>query len=727
MVNLKAKPYCLDDEQIKWVNDTIASMSDEEKVGQLFFQLTAGIDEEYLKTLVQKYHVGGCRYNNMPGQVVKMQNATLQKHAKVPVFIACNTETGGNGACFDGTNIASCIKIAATDNDDYAKALGKYSNEEAVSIGCNMAFAPICDIHYNWQNTEVVTRAFGNDHNRVARMALAYMQGAHEAGVACAAKHFPGNGQDFRDAHISNNLNEFGYDKWMETYGHVYKTLIDNGLDAIMGGHIMMREYMREINPDIKDDDLLPATLCPEIMTGLLRDKLGFNGMVVTDASHMVGMTDRMTRKQMLPTAINAGCDMFLFFNDPDEDFATMLNAYQTGVISQERMTEALTRILGLKAHMGMHKGVTIDMTAPVVLGKEETKKVVSAISHDAVTLVKYKDQGVLPLTPAKYKRIMIVHVKGAPGPMDDIIKMVMGGGNKKNPAEDLRDRLIEKVRALETPCDKCKAIVDEYLNTLEDGAANEKATKALIELLEGWAADGCEASKEILAEKNFLNKKSMWIFGGDGWAYDIGFGGLDHVLASGEDVNVMVFDTEVYSNTGGQASKASNIGQVAQFAAAGKAIGKKNLAEIAMSYGYVYVAQVAMGADMNQTLKAICEAEAYPGPSIIIGYAPCEMHGVKGGMTNCQAEMKKAVEAGYWNTFRFNPALKAEGKNPFSLDSKAPTGDYKSFITGETRYSRLQQQFPERAEELFDKAEAAAKAKYERLVKMVDLYATEE
>lgn len=460
MVNLKAKPYCLDDEQIKWVNDTIASMSDEEKVGQLFFQLTAGIDEEYLKTLVQKYHVGGCRYNNMPGQVVKMQNATLQKHAKVPVFIACNTETGGNGACFDGTNIASCIKIAATDNDEYARALGKYSNEEAVSIGCNMAFAPICDIHYNWQNTEVVTRAFGNDHNRVARMALAYMQGAHEAGVACAAKHFPGNGQDFRDAHISNNLNEFGYDKWMETYGHVYKTLIDNGLDAIMGGHIMMREYMREINPDIKDDDLLPATLCPEIMTGLLRDKLGFNGMVVTDASHMVGMTDRMTRKQMLPTAINAGCDMFLFFNDPDEDFATMLNAYQTGVISEERMTEALTRILGLKAHMGMHKGVAIDMTAPVVLGKEETKKVVSAISHDAVTLVKYKDQGVLPLTPAKYKRIMIVHVKGAPGPMDDIIKMVMGGGNKKNPAEDLRDRLIEKgfdAFIHESPLDRMK------------------------------------------------------------------------------------------------------------------------------------------------------------------------------------------------------------------------------------------------------------------------------
>jgi len=194
-------------------------------------------------------------------------------------------------------------------------------------------------------------------------------------------------------------------------------------------------------------------------------------------------------------------------------------------------------------------------------------------------------------------------------------------------------------------------------------------------------------------------------------------------VLASGEDVNVMVFDTEVYSNTGGQASKASNIGQVAQFAAAGKAIGKKNLAEIAMSYGYVYVAQIAMGADMNQTLKAIAEAEAYPGPSLIIGYAPCEMHSIKGGMANCQAEMKKAVETGYWHMFRFNPSLKAEGKNPFTLDSKAPTGNYQDFIGNEARYTRLAQQFPERAKELFEKAEATAKAKYERLVDLVEFY----
>jgi len=286
-----------------------------------------------------------------------------------------------------------------------------------------------------------------------------------------------------------------------------------------------------------------------------------------------------------------------------------------------------------------------------------------------------------------------------------------------------IRNRLIEKVKALDTPCEKCKAIVDEYLNTVNDGAANEKATKALVELLEGWAADGNEAAKEILAEKTYLSKKSVWIFGGDGWAYDIGFGGLDHVIASGEDVNIMVFDTEVYSNTGGQASKASNIGQVAQFAAAGKAIGKKDLAQIAMSYGYVYVAQIAMGADMNQTLKALTEAEAYHGPSIVIGYAPCEMHGIKGGMTNCQSEMKKAVEAGYWQMFRYNPALKAEGKNPMSIDSKEPTASYVDFIKSENRYSRLAAAFPERAAELFEKAEKTAKAKYEHLKKLEELY----
>ena len=289
-----------------------------------------------------------------------------------------------------------------------------------------------------------------------------------------------------------------------------------------------------------------------------------------------------------------------------------------------------------------------------------------------------------------------------------------------------LRDQAIETLKEIAASAEASadvKAAIDKYLETKDDTKANVEPTKALIAELEKC---GCEKSKAVLAKKDYLSKKSVWIFGGDGWAYDIGFGGLDHVLASGENVNVMVFDTEMYSNTGGQASKASNIGEVCQFAAAGKEIGKKSLAEIAMSYGYVYVAQIALGANPAQAVKAIAEAEAYNGPSLIIGYAPCELHGIaKGGMNHCQDEMKKAVKAGYWNLFSFNPALKAEGKNPFSFTSEKGVNfdDYQAFLNNEARYTRLIKPFPERAERLFKESEDAAKARYEHLQKLVELY----
>ena len=283
-----------------------------------------------------------------------------------------------------------------------------------------------------------------------------------------------------------------------------------------------------------------------------------------------------------------------------------------------------------------------------------------------------------------------------------------------------IRESLANKVKAVmeNTEDEARKAACQTWLDTYDDGEANKAATKALVANLEAHVC--CDTVKDILSKKEYLSKKSVWIFGGDGWAYDIGFGGVDHVLASNKDVNVFVFDTEVYSNTGGQASKASNIGQVAQFAASGKETKKKSLSEIAMSYGYVYVAQVAMGANPAQTIKAITEAEAYHGPSLIIGYAPCEMHSIKGGMTNCQAEMKKAVECGYWNLFRFDPA-KQTGK--FTLDSKAPKDGYQEFLMNEARYSRLTREFPARATDLFAKNEAAAKERYEHLLKLVEMY----
>ena len=301
-----------------------------------------------------------------------------------------------------------------------------------------------------------------------------------------------------------------------------------------------------------------------------------------------------------------------------------------------------------------------------------------------------------------------------------------------------------EKLISIDYCTDKLKEAGKYWLETANDSSLNKIATAAFVEALKDgidvdltgteweaeWLANGkvctCEActlARGILAEKNYLSKKSQWIFGGDGWAYDIGYGGLDHVIASGKNVNILVFDTEVYSNTGGQASKATNIGAIAQFAAGGKDTKKKDLAAMAMSYGYVYVAQIAQGANMNQCIKAITEAEAYDGPSLIIAYAPCINHGIKGGLTMAQTIEKRAVESGYWNLFRFNPELADQGKSPFSLDSKEPTGDIKEFMLNEVRYSSLIRQNPERAERLFAIAEANSKAKYKHLFHLNKMY----
>jgi pyruvate-ferredoxin/flavodoxin oxidoreductase len=283
---------------------------------------------------------------------------------------------------------------------------------------------------------------------------------------------------------------------------------------------------------------------------------------------------------------------------------------------------------------------------------------------------------------------------------------------------DTLRKANIAKLEKIAAENAEAKPAIDKFIETKNDADANKVATE---ELLKAIANINSQEAKDVLADKEYLSKKSCWIFGGDGWAYDIGFGGVDHVLASGEDVNVLVFDTEVYSNTGGQSSKSTPTGAIAQFAAAGKEVKKKDLAAIAMSYGYVYVAQVAQGADQNQLLKAMLEAESYNGPSLIIAYAPCINHGIKGGMSIAQTEEKKAVQAGYWHLFRFDPRLALDGKNPFQLDSKAPTMDYEEFIMGEVRYNSLARSNPERAKELFAKAKKNAEEKYAHLVKLAE------
>lgn len=447
MVDMKAKPFYLTDEDCRWVEDTIAGMTVDEKIGQLFFNMGSSREEEYLKMTVRDYHIGGIRYNPATADEVYEQNRILQENSKIPLIIACNTESGGDGACVDGTPIGGQTKIGATRNADYAYQMGYMANKEAAAIGCNLSFAPVSDIMYNWENPVIGLRTYGNEPEKVAEMTKAYMDGAHaNPGFCCAAKHFPGDGLDFRDQHVANSVNSMSCGEWDKTYGMAYQNLIENGLDAIMAGHIMQPAYARYFNPELTDDEMMPATLSPELIKGLLRGKLGFNGLVLTDASHMVGLTCRMKRSDMLPAAIASGVDMFLFFNEMEEDFASMKQGYLDGRITKERLDEALHRILALKAHMGLHKKDKTKLVPPreqmhKIIGCDEHIAMQKEIADQAITLVKYKDKDVLPVTPDRYKRIMIVYVKGlsAPG------LAAITGGKKSTPAEELRDRLIAK------------------------------------------------------------------------------------------------------------------------------------------------------------------------------------------------------------------------------------------------------------------------------------------
>ncbi|MDE6890684.1 MAG: beta-hexosaminidase [Lachnospiraceae bacterium] len=503
MVDMKANPFYLSDEDCKWVEDTIAGMTLDEKIGQLFFNMGSSREEDYLKMTVDKYHIGGIRYNPATADEVYEQNRILQENSKIPLIIACNTENGGNGACVDGTEIGNQTKIGATRNVQYAYNLGYMSNKEAAAIGCNLSFAPVSDILYNWENPVIGLRTYGNDVDRVVEMTKAYMDGAHaNPGFCCAAKHFPGDGLDFRDQHVANSVNDYSCEEWDATFGKVYQNLIDNGLEAIMAGHIMQPAYTRHFNPEIADDDIMPATLSPELINGLLRTKMGFNGMVLTDASHMVGLTCRMKRKDLMPAAIAAGVDMFLFFNEMDEDFEAMKQGYLDGRITEERLSDALHRILALKAHMGLHKKAAKELVPPreqvhEIVGCAEHKAMQKEIAEKAITLVKYKDKDVLPITPERYKRIMIVYVKGLEAP--GLVSLF--GKGKVSPAETLKEKLVAKgfdAFIYESPIQKMmkqvqeggKADINLYFagkTAIADFVANQDLIITLVDIAGGF------------------------------------------------------------------------------------------------------------------------------------------------------------------------------------------------------------------------------------------------
>lgn len=413
MVNLKDKPFYLNDDQIKWVNETLASMSIEEKIGQLFVNLfTADLSEEKIVELIQKYPIGGARYHGSQAKDIQVFLNHLQKHSKIPLLIAANCDAGGNGAMQDGTYIASAAQVEASGSTKVAFNAGYVSGQESEAIGVNWNFGPNVDILKNWRNTIVNTRAYGTNPEDVIKYASAYWEGLRKSEVLGCIKHFPGDGTEERDQHLILGVNELSTQEWNENFGKVYQHFIDQGIPSIMVGHIALPAYQYALNPDLTYQDILPASLSKELLQGLLREKLNFNGLIITDASHMLGMASAMKRKDYVPLAVAAGCDMFLFFNDHEEDFSFMMEGYQSGVISEERLSDALHRILGLKAMLNLHH----KQANNTLLNKPEKLTVVNCEKHQkmaeeaadlGITLVKDTLQQ-LPIRPETHPRVRL-------------------------------------------------------------------------------------------------------------------------------------------------------------------------------------------------------------------------------------------------------------------------------------------------------------------------------
>jgi beta-N-acetylhexosaminidase len=415
-VDLQAAPFNLDADAVAWVDSTIAGMSLEEKIGQLFINHNNDYAPEYLDSILEDYHVGGMRYRPGPSAEVQEHIRYAQSKTKVPLLIASNPEMGGAGSCDDGTFVSTHLQAGSHPEKSIARQMGQVAGVETAALGCNWAFAPIVDIHYNWRNTVVSTRAFGNSPEVVVERAREYFDGISESATVCAIKHFPGDGMDERDQHLLTSYNTLGYEDWNRTYGHVYRAMIGHGVQSIMIGHIGAPELTRHFRPGTADKDILPATLAPELLQDLLRGELGFNGLVLTDASQMIGLTQAMKRKDLVPATIAAGCDMFLFFRNPAEDFRYMMDGYKSGIISEQRLQDALRRILALKASLGLHRTPVAGLVPPAealgVIGSDAHRAIAADIADKTVTLVKDTANN-LPITAETHRRIRLYGISG--------------------------------------------------------------------------------------------------------------------------------------------------------------------------------------------------------------------------------------------------------------------------------------------------------------------------
>lgn len=425
-VNLKAKPYNLNDEQIKWVKDTINGLTDEQKIGQLFFNLFFFGNDQFSGNdltnaqILEKYNIGGARYHGGKSEQVQELINQLQKDSKIPLLVAANCDAGGNGASSDGTYIASGAQCEASGDTKVAYNAGYVSGKEESAMGINVNFDPCVDILKNWRNTIVNTRAYGTNADTVIKYTNAYVEGLKHSEVVTCIKHWPGDGTEERDQHLVLGVNELSVGEWEESFGKVYRNHIDKGVEMIMAGHIALPEYQKLLVENLEDKDILPATLAPELIENLLKTKLGFNGLVITDATHMLGMTSAMRREDYVPKSIAAGCDMFLFFNNIEEDFGFMLNGYKKGIITEERLQDALERILGLKAKLNLHikqaDGTLIKERKELeIVGCEEHLEMRRDAADKGITLVK-DTQNNLPINPEKHKRIRLYMLEGEKG-----------------------------------------------------------------------------------------------------------------------------------------------------------------------------------------------------------------------------------------------------------------------------------------------------------------------
>lgn len=436
-MDLKSKPFYLSDSDIKWVKTTLDGMSEEEKIAQLFCLITYTDDENYLKYLAGGLKVGGVMTRTMSLSEIINTVTRLQSNAKIPMLISANLEAGLNQACYDGTRVGCQMGIAATGDKKYATELARIIGKEASALGINWAFAPIIDIDFNFRNPITNTRTFGSDVKTVASFGEAYVSEVQKHGIAASIKHFPGDGVDERDQHLLASVNSLSTKEWDKTYGYAYRECIEAGAKTVMVGHIMQPAYSKALNPELKDDEIMPGLIAPELLNGLLRGKLGFNGLIVTDSTTMAGMGTVMPREKAVPLTIASGCDMFLFTKNLEEDFAFMTAGVKNGVITKERLDDAVTRILALKASLKLHEknNIPSESAARKIVGNAEHKAVAREVADKNITLVK-SEKGVLPISPKKYKRVLVYKKESAAS--------AFGGGTITGSC----DRFIEKLKA---------------------------------------------------------------------------------------------------------------------------------------------------------------------------------------------------------------------------------------------------------------------------------------